>query len=98
MTDGETADALESTQGALGTSVLALIISEKRSLKPLALDGVAPTAKNIADGSYPYFKSLYALARTNPTGPAEDFMGFLRSPSARKILAELGYWVGEGVL
>jgi phosphate transport system substrate-binding protein len=96
MTDGETADALESTQGALGTSVLALIISEKRSLKPLALDGVAPTAKNIADGSYPYFKSLYALARTNPTGPAEDFMGFLQSQSARKILAELGYWMGEG--
>jgi phosphate transport system substrate-binding protein len=97
VTDGETADALETTQGALGTSSLALIISEKRSLKALALDGVAPSPKNIADGSYPYFKSLYALARTKPTGPAEDFMSFLRSRSARKILAELGYWVGEGI-
>ena len=97
VTDGETADALEATPGALGTSTLALIISEKRPLKALVLDGVAPAPKNVADGSYPYFKSLYALAWTKPTGPAEDFMGFLQSQSARKILAELGYWVGEGI-
>jgi phosphate transport system substrate-binding protein len=96
LTDGETADALEATPGALGTSTLALIMSEKRPLKALVLDGVAPAPKTVADGSYPYFKSLYALARTKPTGPAEDFMGFLQSQSARKILAELGYWMGEG--
>jgi len=96
ITDGDTADALETIPGALGTSVLALIISEKRSLKALVLDGIAPTPKNIADGSYPYFKSLYALARTKPTGAAEDFMSFLGFRSTRQILAELGYWVGEG--
>ena len=80
LSDDETADALETTQGALGTSLLALIISENRSLKALVLDGVAPSPKTIADGSYPYFKSLYALTGTRPSGPTEDFMMFFGLP------------------
>jgi phosphate transport system substrate-binding protein len=95
MTDGETADAIETIQGALGTSLLALIISEKRSLKVLAINGVGPSPKTIANGSYPYFKSLYMLTRTNPSGPTEEFMAFLHSISAQEILTQLGHWAGE---
>ena len=94
--DGDAADALETTPGALGTSTLALIISEKRSLKALTLDGVAPSAKTIADGTYPHLKSLYALAATKATGAGEGFMSFLRSPTARDTLTRLGFWVEDG--
>src|SRR6266508_1666260 len=93
VTDGETADAIESIPGALGTSSLALIISEKRSLKALAINGIAPSAKTIADGSYPYFKSLYMLTGIKPSGPTEEFMAFLRSAAGHKILAQLDYWM-----
>ena len=93
VTDGEAADAIEGIQGALGTSSLALIISEKRSLKALAINGIAPSAKTIADGSYPYFKSLYMLTGIKPSGPTEEFMAFLRSAAGHKILAQLDYWM-----
>jgi len=79
----------------LGTSSLALIISEKRSLKALAINGIAPSAKTIADGSYPYFKSLYVLTGTKPSGLTEEFIAFLSSTSGHKILTQLGYWMGE---
>jgi phosphate transport system substrate-binding protein len=93
ITDGETADAIESIPGALGTCLLALIISENRALKALAINGIAPSAKTIADGSYPYLKSLYLLTGIKPSGPAEEFTAFLRSPAGRKILTQLGYWM-----
>jgi phosphate transport system substrate-binding protein len=95
VTDGEAADAIEAIQGAMGTSSLALIISEKRSLKALTLDGVAPSPKTIADGSYPYFKSIYALTGTKPSALTEEFMAFLRGKAGQEILTRVGHWVVE---
>ena len=97
VTDGESADAIGTIQGALGTSVLALIISEKRSLKALALNGVAPSPKTIADGSYPYLKSFYALTGAKPSRLTQEFIDFLRSTSGHKILTQVGHWVEKAV-
>jgi phosphate transport system substrate-binding protein len=96
MTDTETADAIETIPGALGTSSLALIISEKRSLKALDLNGVTPSPKTIANGSYPHFRSIYALTGTKPSGLTEQFMAFLRSTPGHEILAQSGHWLGDG--
>ena len=96
VTDGDSADAIESTPGALGTSLLALILAEKRSLKPLLLDRVEPSPKTIADGSYRYFKSLYLITRSNPSGLAQRFLSFVLSAQGREILVRLGYLVVEG--
>jgi phosphate transport system substrate-binding protein len=93
VTDGDMADAIETIQGALGTSSLALIISEKRSLRALEINGIVPSPKTIANGSYPHFQSTYALAGTKPTLLTEEFMAFLRSTSGHEIVARLGHWV-----
>lgn len=95
VTDGDSADAIETVQGALGTSTLALIISEKRSLKALSLNGVMPSPKTIADGSYPYFKSMYAITGHKPSELTQQFVSFVLSGPGRNILAQLGYWVVE---
>lgn len=95
VTDNESADAIESTPGALGTSLLALIIAEKRSLKPLLLNGVEGTPKTIADGSYPYFRSLYLMTRRQPSDLARQFVSFVVSARGREILGQLGHWVVE---
>lgn len=95
VTDGDSADAMESIQGALGTSTLALIFSEKRALKALVLDGVTPSPKAIADGSYPYFKSMYVVTRPSPSGLAQQFVSFVFSAQGRSILEQIGYWVAE---
>ena len=93
VTDQETASAVEKIPGALGPSTLALLLSEKRTLKALALDGVVPSAQNIANGSYPLQKLL--LLVTGPKSPPEAlaFIGFVRSPAGRDILQQTGHWV-----
>ena len=57
LTDKASADSLETIPGAFGTTTLAQIISEKRPLQALALDGVAPSLQSLAEGKY-----LFAFA------------------------------------
>jgi phosphate transport system substrate-binding protein len=92
-TDGEAADAIEATPGALGMSTLALLLSEKRALRPLALDGVSPTPRAIADGSYRYYKSFTLVTRGLPTGTLQQFLEFVGSARGQDVLLRLGYWV-----
>jgi len=96
ITDTEGADALETIQGALGTSSLALLISEKRALKTLSLNGVSPSPKTIASGAYPLFKSIYVVTSAKPSALTQKFVAFLRSPSGRETLAQLGHWLEDG--
>mgnify|MGYP002138780563 CR=1 FL=1 len=84
---------LEKVAGAMGPSTLALMISEKRALKALALDGVAPSAQTIANGSYPLVK--HVLMVTGPKSPpeAQAFVTFVQSAPGREILRQTGHWV-----
>ena len=93
VTDQETASAVEKIAGALGPSTLALMLSEQRALKALALDGVVPSGQTIANGSYPLHKPL--LLVTGPKSPpeAQAFVGFVRSAAGREILQQTGHWV-----
>ena len=93
VTDQETASAIEKTPGALGPSTLALMVSEKRALKALTLDGVGPSVQNIANGSYPLVKQL--LMVTGPKTPPEAlaFVSFVQSAAGREILHQTGHWV-----
>jgi phosphate transport system substrate-binding protein len=92
VTDQETATAIETTPGGLGPSTLALMLSEKRALKALPLDGVMPEVKTLADGKYPLHKTFYIV--TSPKSPAEAlaFVAFVKSPAGRGILQQTGHW------
>ncbi len=92
LTDQDSADAIESIPGALGTSTLALMLSEKRSLKALSLDQVIPSARTIADGAYAHFKSFYMVTKPKPSETAEKFIAFVLSPEGNRILTRLGHW------
>jgi len=92
-TDQETASAIEKTPGALGPATLALLLSEKRALKALALDGATPSAQNLANGSYALFKALRIVTGPKPSPEVQAFIGFIRSNAGREILQETGHWV-----
>ncbi|MGQ0710433.1 MAG: substrate-binding domain-containing protein [Rhodoferax sp.] len=92
-TDRRVADALERTAHALGNSTLALLLSERRRLKALALNGVAPSPASIADGSYPYYKTFYAVRRQSGTEAAREFVDFVLSRAGAAILRANGHWV-----
>ena len=90
VTDHDSADIIEALEGALGTSNLALIVAENRALKPLSFNGVAPSVKSVADGSYPFFKSLYLVSTPRSAGASQKFIDFVVSAGNRHTLAQLG--------
>ena len=90
VTDQDAASALENIAGAIGPSSLALIISEKRPLRPLSLDGKEPAARDAASASYPHLKSLFLVTNGKLPVAAERFVSFLQSPAGRKILTGNG--------
>lgn len=90
-TDQESAGAVELISGAIGTSTLSQIISEKRHLNLLPLNGVAPSVQTVADGTYPYYKKLFMVTGPKAAPAAKKFIEFIKSGEGRAILAKLGY-------
>lgn len=93
VTDQEAADAIEKIPGALGPATLALLLAERRPLKALALNGTAPEAKTIADGSYPLYKRMLIITGPGTPPAAHAFVDFVRSAAGREILQQTGHWV-----
>jgi phosphate transport system substrate-binding protein len=95
MTDQDGADMIEKVPGALGTTTLAQILTEKRAINPLALNGVAPTPDALKDGSYPHFKTLYLITKGDASGHSRRFVDFALSAGSRPILLKTGHVVPE---
>lgn len=95
VTDQDSADAIERVPGALGTTTLALILSEQRKIKMLPLNGVAPSVSALARGTYPYFKPLYFVTSHDPSEPARAFIAFIQSKQGAKILSDNGYLLSK---
>ena len=89
-TDQDNADMAESTKGSLAGATVAQIAAERRNLRFVSLDGVAPSLSAYLDGSYPYGKPLYLVVPTRPGADAMAFARFVVSPAARPYLAALG--------
>lgn len=91
ITDQEGADIIEKVRGAIGTSTLAQIISEKRPLHTLTLNGVMPDMKNLADGSYKYYKTLYIVTGGKSVPAAKYFIKFINSREGKAVLTKTGH-------
>ena len=93
----EAADRVEKTPGAITTSTINLIVTEKRAMKALKVNGVEPNAKTVADGSYPYYKPVYLVTLPKPSPSVQKFVAFARSKTGRDILTRTGHIVlGNG--
>lgn len=94
VTDKASADCIETTPGAIGATTLAQIVSEKRQLQALALDGVMPSVKTLAEGKYPYYKAFFVVTGPGSNPTARQFAAFLQSPAGREILQKNGHGFG----
>jgi phosphate transport system substrate-binding protein len=90
QTDQDAADVIENTPGAFGAITLALVLSEKRAIRVLDLNGITPSVRAIVDGSYPYTKTFCMVTRKNPSAAVLRFLEFMRSPAAAAILVQNG--------
>ena len=91
VTDQDSADEIARLPGGLGTSSLALILSERRPLHVVPVDGVTPSVRTLGDGTYPHSKSLFIVTRSTPPEAVQRFASFVRSAEGRAILAETGH-------
>lgn len=60
------------TPGAIGY-VSSLLLAESDVVRVLPVEGVAPSASTISDGSYPLSRSLYLATAGEPAGAAREF-------------------------
>ena len=95
ITDQDSADAIERVPGALGTTTLALILSERRKIKILPINGAAPSVSALARGAYPYFKPLYFVTPHDASEPVRAFIAFIQSKQGAKILSDNGYLLSK---
>jgi len=90
LTDLTTMDDIQRLEGGLGTSALAPMLAEKRPLYALPIDGVAPSVKSLADGTYRHFKPFFLATRGRPSAGARRFFDFVHSAEGRQILVDSG--------
>jgi phosphate transport system substrate-binding protein len=90
-TDKDNADSIENIPGALGTTTLAQIISEKRGLQAMVFNGVTPSLNTLADGKYPYYKPLFMVTALQPSALTQQFVAFVSSAAGREILQRNGH-------
>jgi phosphate transport system substrate-binding protein len=92
-TDQENADALESIPGAIGVISFAQLVSEKRSLHALQIDGVAPSPAALREGSYRLSVPLYLITGARLSSRAREFIAFIHSAAGTALLTRNGYHV-----
>lgn len=80
---------IEINANGLGVDTLA-DIQGKPKLKALSINGIAPNAQSLADGSYPLFTPLYLV--TNPqsskAAQTQAFIDFVNSPTGAAALRQ----------
>ena len=54
-------------QGAMGHTGATWVFKADDNVKAISIDGVSPTAKNLANGKYPFFRQLSAITNRDPS-------------------------------
>lgn len=75
-----------------GIGYSGLDLAKKQGAKAVSVGGIAPAPATVTKGQYPYARVLrFYTNKKKDTGPANDFVRFVRSPDGQKILDDLGF-------
>ncbi|MDA8104580.1 MAG: substrate-binding domain-containing protein [Nitrospiraceae bacterium] len=83
-------DKVKKTPGSFGFCSLTKVLTEKGSVRVLSYNGVLPSVKNLKNGSYPLYKPLYVVVKSNPSRAVRDFLHFIFSSKGQLILEKAG--------
>jgi phosphate transport system substrate-binding protein len=89
-TDQDNANMAERIPGSLVGATYTQIKMEKRDLRFVAIDGVAPSLESFERGVYRYGKDFYFVFRNPPSASVQRFIAFLRTPAGHQALRESG--------
>ena len=89
-TDQDNAQMAEKIPGSLVAASYTQIVTEKRDLRFVAIDGAEPTLENFERGAYPFTKKYHFVFQPEKSPVVERFIAFLISPDGEKILRDTG--------
>lgn len=81
-------------EGAIGYSFRFFTtgMNPNSKIKLLSLNGIEPSAENIAAGTYPYVVNLYAISvKDNPKTTIQPMLEWMQGPQGQKLVEEVGY-------
>lgn len=80
-------EAVTLDPAGLGLSTLASVHANK-GVRAMAIEGVEPSVRNVIDGTYPLYITLYSVNRADSPKLAaiDKFRSFLATPAAKEIL------------
>lgn len=96
VTDQEAADTIGRIRGGFGALTLTQLVAEKRPLTVLRMNGTAPSLQALADGSYPYYKTLSLVIGPKTNRETQAFIKFINSPEGRAVLTRTGNLAKRG--
>jgi phosphate transport system substrate-binding protein len=67
------------------------VMNPNAGIKLLAVDGIAPTAANIADGTYPLTGDFYAVTLGDPSRNTQALIDWLTSAEGQSLIEQVGY-------
>lgn len=88
--DQENLDLAESIPGSLVGTTLAQVITERRSVQFIPVNGIRPSVEAFEAGVYPRVKPFFFVVRASGGGTADIFMAFLASEEGQVILRRSG--------
>ena len=93
---GGTVDAVagyRNSTSAIGYSFRYYVTDMKQSsdVKLLAIDGIAPTAENIANGSYPFIIDFYAVTAGSTNPNTQRLIDWITSKQGQDFIEQCGY-------
>lgn len=91
ITDVEMAQTVSTVPGAIGSAMLSLVLVKPIGLKPLALNGVVPSAASVRDGGYPMFKTYRVIVHRDPGASVRKLLDVLHSDEGRALLTRTGH-------
>lgn len=74
-----------------GIGYVSLAFSHQAGTKTLPIDGVLPDEKAVRSLKYPYGREVYLYTTKAASGVVRDFVTFCASPSAIRVIREVGF-------
>lgn len=86
---GQVRAVVGQARGSVGYISLGFVTDQ---VKALSIDGVAPSATTVKNGTYPIRRTLHFLTKGEPTGLAREYIDFVLSPNVQaEAVAKAGF-------
>lgn len=74
-----------------GVGYVGLAYDKASGIKPIPIDGTAPSVASVQSKSYPYARPTFYYTNGEPSGLAKQFLDFTTSSAGQKIVARVGF-------